>query len=216
MPSTAHPAPRRRLTFLDLPPETRIMIYKLTCSTFAVHVRPRFLTPTRQLLEQPTIVTLTNCNVLSLSMQIRTEALPYVQISRAIQVCRSAIVEIHQAVARRPDNNGHSEATCQFLAQISPTPCNLHQSPSFSLLTSEHARTAKYFLLGFHGIQKEDCETISTIWMRVLERDHVMHGSIFRAPPPWWPENVVYGPVDLLGSDGESSTATSDKKTRSA
>jgi hypothetical protein len=206
MSNTTRSTPLRTLTFLDLPPETRIMIYKLTCSTFTVHVRPRFLTPDRQLLEQPTIVTLTNCNILSLSRQIRNEALPYVRISPTIQVCRSAIVEIHHAIARRPDDTGHTETTCAFLSHISPTPCDLHQTPNFSLLASDHAAIAKYFILGFDAIQKRDCKTIAANWIKVIEQDHnpsVLHQSIFRFEPPWWPENLAYGPPDLLNTDGE-------------
>jgi hypothetical protein len=205
MTATTHSAPRRRLTFLDLPPETRIMIYKLTCSTFTVHVRPRFLTPERQLLERPTIVTLTNCNILSLSKQIRNEALPYVEISPTIQICRSAIVEIHQAIARIPDGTGHSETTCRFLSHISPTPCDLHRTPNFSLLTSDHTAVAKYFILGFDAI-KTDCKTIMEEWTKVLERGRkhlVPQRSTPRFLPPWWPDNLVWTPSYLLNDDGE-------------
>jgi len=169
MPTTAYSPPFGKPTFLDLPPETRVMIYKLTCSTFTVHVRPRFLAPDRQLLEQPTIVTLTNCNILSLSKQIRNEALPYVQISPTIQICRSAVVEIHQAFARRPGDSGHSETTCHFLSHISPTPCDLHRTPNFSLCISDHAAIAKYFILGFHAAQETDCRMMTKKWLRVIE-----------------------------------------------
>jgi hypothetical protein len=204
--TTSNPsAPRRRLTFLDLPPETRVMIYKLTCSTFTVHVRPRFLIPKRQLLELPTIVTLTNCNILSLSKQIRNEALPYVKISPTIQICRSAIVEIHQAIARRPDDTGHSETTCRFLSHISPTPCDLHGTPNFSLLTSDHTAVAKYFVLGFDAI-KTDCKTIMDEWTKVLERDRKHVISQRNTPhfvPPWWPDNLLWTPYYLLNDDGK-------------
>jgi hypothetical protein len=206
MSTTRHSAPRRRLTFLDLPPETRVMIYKLTCSTFTVHVRPRFLTPDRELLEQPTIVTLTDCNILSLSKKIRNEALPYVQISPAIQICRSAIVEIHQAIARQPDGTGHSETTCRFLSHISPTPCGLHRTPNFSLLTSDRTAIAKYFILGFDAI-RTDCKSIMTEWVKVIEKHDkglVPQRNGFRFVPPWWPDNLTWMPRYLLDDDGES------------
>ena len=205
MSITAHSTPFRKLTFLDLPPETRIMIYQITCSNFTVHVRPRFLTSERQLVEQPTIVTLTNCNILSLSRQIRNEALPYVHISPTLQICRSAIVEIHQSLARRPDDTGHSESTCHFLSHISPTPCDLHQTTNFSLLTTNHAAVAKYFILGFHAIQKTDCKTIAAAWINVVERDFEVSFLDEGHPvaPPWWPDNLAYGPTELLNNDGE-------------
>lgn len=215
MSSTPHLFSFSKPTFLDLPPETRVMIYKLTCSTFTVHVRPRFLAPDRELLEQPTIVTLTNCNILSLSKQIRNEALPYVQISPTIQICRSAIVEIHQAVARRPDNTGHSETTCHFLSHISPTPCDLHQTPNFSLCISDHAAIAKYFILGFYAAQETDCRMMTKKWLRVIEPQYdrpppypiafltpfsIYHDHL--SMPAWWPENVAY--TEDLGNDGEA------------
>jgi hypothetical protein len=204
--STTYPSTRcHRLTFLDLPPETRVMIYKLTCSTFTVHVRPRFLTPDRELLEQPTIVTLTDCNILSLSKKIRHEALPYVQISPVIQICRSAIVEIHQAIARRPDDTGHSESTCRFLSLISPTPCGLHRTPNFSLLTSDRVTISKYFILGFDAI-KTDCKSIMAEWVKVVEKNDnslVPHKNSSRFVPPWWPENLTWMPRYLLDDDGE-------------
>lgn len=215
MATSAPSARPGRLTFLDLPPETRVMIYKLTCSTFTVHVRPRFLTPDRQLLEQPTIVTLTNCNVLSLSKQIRYEALPYVTISPTIQLCRSAVVEIHQSVARRLDNTGHSETTCHFLSHISSKPCDLHQTLNFSLLTSDDAAVEKYFILAFDAIQKPDCNVLAMIWIKLIERDRRPlgpHGSIFGFAPPWWPEDVAYAPPDLLNDDGELSRTSRSRR----
>jgi hypothetical protein len=206
MSSTHHSAPCRRLGFLDLPPETRIMIYKLTCSTFAVHVRPRFLTPDRQLLEQPTVVTLTDCNVLSLSKKIRNEALPYVQISPVIQICRSAIVEIHQGIARQPGDPGHSETTCRFLSHISPTPCGLHCTPNFSLLTSDRTAIAKYFILGFDAI-KTDCPSIMAEWVNVIEKNDkslLPQRNSSRLVPPWWPETLAWMPRYPLDDYGES------------
>ena len=209
-----HPPPlQNKRTFLDLPPETRIMIYKLTCSNFTVHVRPRYLTPNRQLIEQPTLVTLTNCNILSLSRQIRAEALPYVRISPAVHICRSAVVEIYQAyvAGRQPhgDESRHGEDRRSFLAQLRPTPCDLHQTATITLLTSDRAAVAKYFRLGFHGVQKEDCEILTTNWNKLFkwEEDHHLgqDGTMSIRNiyvPLWWPENVP-GTLDLLSTSGE-------------
>lgn len=209
IPTSRFPRPFR---FLDLPAETRINIYRLSTATLVLHIRPRLLTFAGELTESPTTCILTNCPLLSASRQIRSEALPFIQHSPTILICRSAVAEC--------GNSANLNAILNFASDDDPPPpmllslsqvplhhqalCPHHGSPISQLQTSSPCALTRYFSTGFAALH-HDTKPLVRRWTKLIEAtQHAPHPFAHLLAPRWWPEGVRHCHVDHLSKAGMS------------
>jgi len=209
--------------FLDLPTETRVMIYQYSAATLTVHIRPRHCSRSSGLLvEGQTYSTLTNCKFLCLSKRIRTEAQPNIQISPTIQICRSAVAECGNAerltelLHGNPDLESPTAAMHQEPSSSStsttpksrPPTCLVHYSPVHRLLVTNRDMIMHYFRAGFCAMGEVDCLFSANRWVGAIEPSRSKHcegkesGVCDRATcrrPSWCPKGIDFRqPLECL------------------